>query len=165
MLGRIIAFWEGWGVWLLLPGLAALVAGDVAMRYFLNLPLQWGANVKSLLLLLVMTAGLGGTSLHDQHIRVVLFDERLPPRTRRLLARLRHLLTALVALAVTWALADLAADMHRYGDRAEMIAIPLAPVAALAAVAAALSALAELARALHPLPPDPARGEPPEVQA
>lgn len=153
MLARVIAFWEGWGVWLLLPALALLVAGDVLLRYFLNLPLQWGADAKGLLLMLVMTAGLGGTSLHDQHIRVVLFDEHMPPRLRRILARLRHLLTAVVAVAVTWALADLAADMHRYGDRAEMIALPLAPVAALAAIAAALSALAELALALR-LPGD-----------
>lgn len=150
MLRRAIRLTEAVGIWLLLPALALLVAGDVGLRYALNLPLQWGNDVKKLLLLGVMTFGLAGTSLSNQHIRVVLFDEHLPAGLRRWLGRLRHLLAGVVAVVGAWALADLAVDMHRYGDRAEMVAIPLAPVAALAMLAAALSALAEFARVLSP---------------
>lgn len=147
MLRRLIAGWEAWVVYLLLPALAALVAGDVALRYAFNLPLQWGSDVKKLMLLLVVTAGLPATSLAGQHIRVALFDDHLPPRVRRLSARLRHLVTGIVAAVIAYATADLALDMHRYGDRAEMINIPFAPMAALVALSATLSAIAEFARA------------------
>lgn len=154
MLRRVIDVWEGWVVWLLLPALSALVAADVVLRYFFNMPLQWGSDVKELILLVVVTAGLPATSLAGQHIRVALFDDYLPARVRRASARFRHGLTGLVAVVIAWAVADLAVDMHRYGDRAEMIDIPFAPVAAVVAFAAALSALAEFVRAIAPSPGD-----------
>lgn len=147
MLQRVIEFWEGWAVYLLLPALAALVAGDAALRYFLNVPLQWGSDVKELLLLIVVTAGLPATSLAGQHIRVGLFDDYLPVPVKRLAMTVTHILSGLVAVVIAYAVADLALDMQRYGDRAEMIDIPFAPIAALVAFAATLSAFAEFARA------------------
>lgn len=150
MLRRLIDLWEAWVVYLLLPALVSLVAGDVALRYLFNTPLQWGSDVKELMLLVVVTAGLPATSLADQHIRVGLLDDYLPPQARRMSARLRHLVTGIVAVVIAWATTDLALDMYRYGDRAEMIDIPFAPIAALVAFSAVLSALAEFARALSP---------------
>lgn len=150
MLRRLIDVWEAWVVYLLLPALAALVAGDVALRYLFNMPLQWGSDVKELMLLVVVTAGLPATSLADQHIRVALFDDFLPPRVRHWSTVLRHLVTGIVAIVIAWAATDLARDMYRYGDRAEMIDIPFAPIAALVAFSATLSALAEFARAVSP---------------
>ena len=150
MLRRLIDVWEAWVVYLLLPALAALVAGDVALRYLFNTPLQWGSDVKELMLLVVVTAGLPATSLADQHIRVALFDDFLPPRIRRGSTVLRHLVTGAVGVVIAWATTELALDMYRYGDRAEMIDIPFAPIAALVAFSAALSALAEFARAFAP---------------
>jgi TRAP-type C4-dicarboxylate transport system permease small subunit len=151
MLRRVVDLWEGWIVYLLLPALTLLVAADVALRYGFNTPLRWGSDVKELMLLLVVTAGLPATSLAGQHIRVSLFENRLDARVRLQAARVRHALTGLVASAVTYATYSLMLDVYRYGDRAEMIAIPFAPIAALVTVSAALSALAEFARAVHPL--------------
>lgn len=145
---RIIGFWEGWGVYLLLPLLAGLVALDIALRYLFNVPLQWGSDVKELLLLAVVTIGLPGTSLSDQHIRVALIDGWLSPNGRRIWATARHLLTGIVALLIAYAVGDLAWDMFRFGDRAEMINIPFWPIAACVAVSAGLSALAEFGRAV-----------------
>jgi TRAP-type transport system small permease protein len=152
MLRRVIDIWEGWVVFILLPALALLVVGDVVLRYGFNMPLRWGADVKELMLLLVVTAGLPATSLAGQHIRVGLLDDRLGAGMRRFAARARHAVTAVIALVVAYATLALSLDMHRYGDRAEMINIPFAAIAALVTISAALSALAEVARALHPLP-------------
>lgn len=152
VIARIVRAWETGTTLLLLPALAALVAVDVALRYLFSLPLQWGSDVKELLLLLLLlvTAGLPGTSLAGEHIRVGLLDSRLPEGARRVAATLRHALAGAVMLFVAHAVASLAADMFRYGDRAEMIATPFWPVAAAVAVFALLSALAEFARAALP---------------
>lgn len=146
-IARILRGWESCTSLILLPALAALVAVDVALRYLFGLPLQWGSDVKELLLLLLVTAGLPGTSLAAEHIRVGLLDQWLPGGAQRLAAFLRHALAGVVMIFVAYAVDSLAADMLRYGDRAEMIAIPFWPVAGAVAVFALLSALAEFARA------------------
>lgn len=146
-IARLLRAWETCATLVLLPALAALVAVDVALRYLFSLPLQWGSDVKELLLLLLVTAGLPGTSLAAEHIRVGLLDDRLKPRAQRGAERVRHGLAGAVMLFVAYAVAGLAADMFRYGDRAELIAIPFWPVAAAVAVFALLSALAEFLRA------------------
>lgn len=148
---RAVAFLESWITYLVLPALALLVAVDVVFRYALNLPLRWGTDVKELLLLLVVVAGLPGVSLANQHIRVGLLDEFFKGRVERVWLAIRHGLTGLVALAIAYAVARLALDMWRYGDRAEMIDIPFWPFAVFVALAAALSALAEFYRAFRPI--------------
>ena len=60
-----------------------------------------------------------------------------------------------IALLVAYAAVRLTLDMARYGDEAEMIAIPFWPFAAFVAVTALLSAAAEFVRAsstLHKAP-------------
>jgi len=148
---RIVDFFEGWATYAALPALALLVAVDVVLRYVLNLPLRWGNDVKELLLLAVVVAGLPGVSLADQHIRVGLLDGLIRGRAGRAWRGIRHLLTGLVALAIAYAASLLAIDMSRYGDRAEMIDIPFWPFAVLVALAAGLSAIAEFVRAARPL--------------
>jgi TRAP-type C4-dicarboxylate transport system permease small subunit len=143
---RLVDAFEGWITYIVLPALALLVAGDVVFRYVLNLPLRWGNDVKELLLLLVVVAGLPGVSLASQHIRVGLLDGVFKGRVW---TSLRHILTGLVAAAISYAVALLALDMARYGDRAEMINIPFWPFAAFIAFAAGLSALAEFIRAFR----------------
>ncbi|MEO3389386.1 TRAP transporter small permease subunit [Mesorhizobium sp. CAU 1741] len=144
---RVIDFLEGWIAYLILPGLAVLVAADVVLRYVLNLPLRWGNDVKELLLLLVVVGALPGVGLADQHIRVGLFDRFFRNRAGQIWVALRHVLTGLVALAIGYAVLLMALDMFRYGDRAEMIAISFWPFAGFVALTAGLSALAEFVRA------------------
>ncbi|WP_173932555.1 TRAP transporter small permease [Chelativorans sp. Marseille-P2723] len=148
MLGRIVAIWEGWAAYLMLPILTLLVGTDVALRYLFNLPFRWGSDVMELMLLLIVTAGLPATSLQNQHIRMALLDDRLPARAKRISAVARHLLTAFAAVVVGYAVLNQALDMYRYGDRAEMINIPFWPMAMLVTIAFVLSVLAELARAV-----------------
>ncbi len=143
---KLIALWEGLTVYVLLPGLALLVTVDVALRYLLNAPLAWGTDVKELTLLLVMTAGLAGTSWADEHIRVTMVEERFSPGVRRAFTVLRRLLTAVLLGLLGWAMAVLALDMREFGERAEFIAIPFWPLAALAAASAVLAAVVEVAR-------------------
>lgn len=143
---KLIAFWEGWAAYVLLPALALLVTADVSLRYVFNAPLAWGTDVKELMLLLVMTAGLAGTSWADEHIRVTLVEEHMAPGLRRAFTVLRRLLTAALLALLAWAMAVLALDMREFGERAEFIAIPFWPLAALAAASALLAAAAEVAR-------------------
>lgn len=148
---RLVATWEAGASWLLLPLLVLLVGADVGLRYLFNAPLDWGTDVKELLLLLVLTAGFAGNSLADEHIRVSLFEEHLPPAGRRAFTLLRHALTALLAALVAWSLVALALDMREFGERAEKVAIPFWPLAGLAAASAALAAAAELTRFVRAL--------------
>ena len=143
---KLIAFWEGWAAYVLLPALALLVTADVSLRYVFNAPLAWGTDVKELLLLLVMTVGLAGTSWADEHIRVTLVEERLSPSLQRGFTMLRRLLTATLLALLAWAMAVLALDMREFGERAECVAIPFWPLAALAATSALLAAVVEVVR-------------------
>lgn len=143
---KLIAFLEGWAAYVLLPALALLVTADVGLRYVFNAPLAWGTDVKELMLLLVMTAGLAGTSWADEHIRVTLVEEHMAPGLRHAFTVLRRLLTAALLALLAWAMAVLALDMREFGERAEFIAIPFWPLAALAAASALLAAAAEVAR-------------------
>lgn len=147
---RLVAAWEALASRVLLPLLLLLVGADVALRYVFNAPLAWGTDVKELLLLLVVTAGLAGNSLADEHIRVSLFEERMPPRAQRAFARIRHALTAVALMLLAWSLAALALDMREFGERAENVPIPFWPLAALVALSAALAAAAELSRLALP---------------
>ncbi len=148
---RLIAAFDGWVVYLLLPALVILVSADVAFRYFLNIPLRWGNDVKELMLLVIVVAGLPMVSLEDQHIRVGLLDRFFQGRIGRLWTVARHALTGLAALAVAYAAARLAMDMSKYGDGAEMIDIPFWPFAAFVAAAALVSCVAEFIRAADSL--------------
>lgn len=143
---KLIALWEGWAAYVLLPALALLVTADVSLRYVFNAPLAWGTDVKELLLLLVMTVGLAGTSWADEHIRVTLVEERLSPALQRGFTILRRLLTATLLALLAWAMAMLALDMREFGERAEFVAIPFWPLAALAATSALLAAVVEVVR-------------------
>ncbi|MFC7408989.1 TRAP transporter small permease [Hydrogenophaga atypica] len=143
---KLIALWEGWAAYVLLPALALLVTADVSLRYVFNAPLAWGTDVKELLLLLVMTVGLAGTSWADEHIRVTLVEERLSPALQRGFTMLRRLLTATLLALLAWAMAVLALDMREFGERAEFVAIPFWPLAALAATSALLAAVVEVVR-------------------
>lgn len=143
---KLIALWEGWAAYVLLPALALLVTADVSLRYVFNAPLAWGTDVKELLLLLVMTVGLAGTSWADEHIRVTLVEERLSPALQRGFTILRRLLTATLLALLAWAMAVLALDMREFGERAEFVAIPFWPLAALAATSALLAAVVEVVR-------------------
>lgn len=143
---KLIAFWEGWAAYVLLPALALLVTADVALRYVFNAPLAWGTDAKELLLLVVMTAGVAGTSWADEHIRVTLVEERLSPGLQRAFGVLRRLMSAALLGLLAGAMGLLALDMREFGERAEFIAVPLWPLAALAAASALLAALAELVR-------------------
>ena len=143
---KLIALWEGWAAYVLLPALALLVTADVSLRYVFNAPLAWGTDVKELLLLLVMTVGLAGTSWADEHIRVTLVEERLSPALQRGFTLLRRLLTATLLALLAWAMAVLALDMREFGERAEFVAIPFWPLAALAATSALLAAVVEVVR-------------------
>ena len=143
---KLIALWEGWAAYVLLPALALLVTADVSLRYVFNAPLAWGTDVKELLLLLVMTVGLAGTSWADEHIRVTLVEERLSPSLQRGFTMLRRLLTATLLALLAWAMAVLALDMREFGERAEFVAIPFWPLAALAATSALLAAVVEVVR-------------------
>lgn len=148
---KLIAFCEGWTAYVLLPALVLLVTADVSLRYLFNAPLAWGTDVKKLLLLLVMTAGLAGTSLADEHIRVTLVEEQFSAAVRRAFSVLRHALTAVLLVLLGWSVVVLARDMHTFGERAEFVDIPFWPLAALAAASALLAAAAELGRLVQVL--------------
>lgn len=150
-MSKLIAVFEGWTTYVLLPVLVLLVTADVSLRYLFNAPLAWGTDVKKLLLLLVMTAGLAGASQADEHIRVTLVEERFSEGWRRNFTVLRHALTAALLALVGWSIVVLALDMRAFGERAEFVNIPFWPVAALAAGSALLATAAELGKLIEVL--------------
>lgn len=146
---RLVNAMHGIAVFLAIPALVVLISVDVVLRYGFNAPLLWGSEVSALLLLVTFCAALPRCTAEDGHIRMELLYERFPRRGRAV----ADLLSAGCGLTVSGFLFVQgflsSAEMHRYGERAEMIDIAYWPFAALIGVSAGLMCLHFLGLAMQ----------------
>lgn len=143
------------GALILLPLLAAVVAGDVFARYFAKAPIEGAQDISTLSLLMLFMAGLPACTAARQHVRVETLHERMSPRWQSICTAFADAAGLLVVMTLAWWQLKEVAGMARRGEQADMLPIPLWPVAAfvgLCAVAAALVLLAGIARAFRPMP-------------
>jgi len=122
------------GVYGALPALLALVTLDVALRYFLNAPLQWSHDANGLLLLVVLFSALPAAWDHGHHIRMEIVYLRLTTRWRAA----ADVCSALAGVVFFGLLAVQAIAFTRYmaatGETGEDLAAPLWPFMAFIAV-------------------------------
>ena len=140
---RLIDWMETAGAASLLV-ITAVIAVSVTTRYVFNWPLPDGDALGRLLLGIVVFWGLAGACHYDEHIRVDLIWERMPPKWRRAvdLFALAFTLAALALLA--WGAGDKILSTFRSNEHTYDLRIPLWPFHALAwiGILAAVTVLA-----------------------
>ena len=112
-----------------IPALIVLICIDVFLRYVLNAPLQWGAEVSALLLLIVFFATLPYCTRVDGHIRMELFYERFSPAFKRVSDFIAGLAGLIVSGMLAYQAFMSAQEMVHYEETAEMIELPYWPFA------------------------------------
>ncbi|MEQ9813732.1 MAG: TRAP transporter small permease [Azospirillaceae bacterium] len=133
------------GVWVGLPAMVLLVSVDVVLRYFFASAIIWSQEINTLLLLVVLSAGLPLATATRRHIRMELFYERMARPAQIAVDLLTAAIGVAVAGMLAWQSVSDVREAVRYGDRADFIPVPLWPFHAVFGIAALLTALAFLA--------------------
>jgi TRAP-type transport system small permease protein len=123
-----------------LAAMAAVAFGDVAMRVFAR-PITGAYELTSLLVALLVYAGLPDVTWRDEHVRAGLFAAGIArrPRLDAALRVLRRIATTATFALLAFAMANYSRRLASAGDRAPFIELPLAWVAGLGAVLLALA--------------------------
>lgn len=147
---RLIKLMERTGA-LFLFVIATLITVSVTLRYIFNSPLPDSDAISRLLLSTVVFWGLAGACYHDEHIRVDLLWEKLPPTGKRIVSGFSMLFMLVCMLLLAWATFGRVQSQVNAGERTYDLGIPLWPFYALAwlGIAATLFALVARFRLEH----------------
>lgn len=80
-----------------------IVTFDVILRYFFNAPTVWAGEVASFLTISVVFLGLAQNIRLDGHIRIDVFTNLMPERTRLLLNVIAHAVAIIFSVALLMA--------------------------------------------------------------
>lgn len=137
----------GWILAIALTASMTVVVIDVVGRYLFLSPLKGADDLNSILIGIMVFAGLPLVTAREDHIRVDLLTALMPPPLRRGLHRIFALVGAGVLAVKLWTTAAIFAG---FNDRTPMLRLPIAPFAYAMAVLAVISAALQLALALRP---------------
>ena len=122
---------------------------DVIGRYLFDRPLGFAYEVTALLMATVVFIALPSVTLHREHIAIGLIDSVWHGRV----AASRNLVIALVIAAcmlfLCYRMYLFVGRFHSYGDRTDVLKLPLYPVAAVGGLGIGLAAFAALILAYH----------------
>ncbi len=110
---------------ILLFAMVALVCLNVALRYVWGASLLWADEVLVFAMVGLVFLGCIGVSTRDEHLRMGLFAQLLPQRTRALLAGLEQLAIIAICLFVAWQAWKMTATLFRRGAVSNMAEVPL----------------------------------------
>ena len=120
---------------------------DVIGRYGFRMPLPASFELTEYLMGVLVFVAVPLAAVHDENIRINLFDRFMPAAILRMRAVAFNALAALVVLGIGWRVFVLAGKLLGYGDSTQTLRIPLAPLAYFIAASLALTAMVLLARA------------------
>lgn len=100
---------------------------DVVARYVFNRPIRGAFEVTELLLLVLIFAGLPLVSYADEHVTMDFIDRFLRVRTRRVLERGVHVVSAAIMFLLTWLVWLKADRIWAYRDATDVLRIVYGP--------------------------------------
>ena len=136
----------GWILAIALTASMTVVVIDVVGRYLFLSPLKGADDLNSILIGIMVFAGLPLVTAREDHIRVDLLTALMPPPLHRIFALVGAGVLAVMAVKL-WTTAAIFAG---FNDRTPMLRLPIAPFAYAMAVVAVISAALQLALALRP---------------
>lgn len=116
--------WEQIIVGLVMAVIVAITFANVVVRYFTAQSIAATEELSIALLPVLAFLGSVPAYLHDRHIRVTFFVERLPRRWRFFAARLDALVTVALYLFITWYAARLTYDQFRFEETSPALGVP-----------------------------------------
>lgn len=100
----------------ILGSMIVLAFGQIVMRNFFDLGLQWGDELLRMLVLWLAVAGAVAASRSDKHINIAVLDRYLSPGVKRVVQLLVHLFTAVICFIVAWFSLQFVQTSREYGD-------------------------------------------------
>lgn len=131
-------------------GMMAFTFADVVLRYLFAAPLKGGLEVIELLMVAMIFGALPLVSRRDEHVTIDTFETMLPPRARDALRRAMHVVAAAALAFSAWLMWGKARNIAEFGDRTQLLGVPIAPFVYFMAVLLALTALVHLAKVFLP---------------
>jgi TRAP-type mannitol/chloroaromatic compound transport system permease small subunit len=97
--------------------LMLIVVYDVAMRYILNCPTEWGLELNGFLLLAITFLGGAYAFLKGAHVRVTIIHDRFSPRVKAIVDLLTYLVFFMVCIVLLWYGGQVAWDSLTHNTR------------------------------------------------
>jgi TRAP-type C4-dicarboxylate transport system permease small subunit len=124
----------------------AFTFADVVLRYLFAQPVRGGLEVVELLMVAMIFSGLPLVSRRDEHVTIDTIESRLPDPVRAGLRRVMHAVAAAGLAGAAWLMARKAATLAEFGDRTQLLGVPIAPFVFFMAALLAVTALVHLAK-------------------
>ena len=118
---RVLAHVAAW----LLFAIGAMLAYEVAARYFFNAPTIWAEELSRLFMIWAVFLASAALLSEDEHIRVTVLIERAPPFLQRLAKVVSLVFVAVISAFVAWHGLPIAAQSYEVGrSTGSMLDIP-----------------------------------------
>ena len=128
----------------------AFTFADVVLRYLFAQPVRGGLEVVELLMVAMIFSGLPLVSRRDEHLTIDTIESRLPDPLRAGLRRVMHAVAAAGLAGAAWLMGRKAATLAEFGDRTQLLGVPIAPFVYFMAALLAVTALVHLAKTFLP---------------
>jgi TRAP-type C4-dicarboxylate transport system permease small subunit len=142
--GRLVSAAHKINVWLLMPGLLALVLLDILLRNVFTSSLSWSHEVSSLLLLSIFFIDLPYCLSKHEFLKVDLLFSHFSKFWKTMANYFSLLCCFTVSIFLIWQAIVGLQDMFEFDEQALTFAMPLWPFSAMVALIAGLMALQSL---------------------
>lgn len=131
----------------------AFTFADVVLRYLFARPVRGGLEVVELLMVAMIFSALPLVSRRDEHVTIDTLEQHFPDAVRVGLRRVMHAIAAAGLGGAGWLMYRKAATLAEFGDRTQLLGVPIAPFVYFMAALLVVTALVHFAKAFLPAPP------------
>jgi TRAP-type C4-dicarboxylate transport system permease small subunit len=130
--------------------LMAFTFADVVLRYVFARPVRGGLEVVELLMVAMIFSGLPLVSRRDEHVTIDTLEQHLPGAIRAGLRRVMHMVAAAGLAGASWLMHRKAMTLAEFGDKTQLLGVPIAPFVYFMAALLAVTALVHVAKTFLP---------------
>jgi TRAP-type C4-dicarboxylate transport system permease small subunit len=130
--------------------LMAFTFADVVLRYVFARPVRGGLEVVELLMVAMIFSGLPLVSRRDEHVTIDTIESRFPDVIKAGLRRVMHMVAAVGLAGASWLMYRKAVTLAEFGDKTQLLGVPIAPFVYFMAALLAVTALVHVAKTFLP---------------
>jgi TRAP-type C4-dicarboxylate transport system permease small subunit len=131
----------------------AFTFADVVLRYLFARPVRGGLEVVELLMVAMIFSALPLVSRRDEHVTIDTIEQHFPEVVKAALRRVMHAIAAAGLAGAGWLMYRKAATLADFGDRTQLLGVPIAPFVYFMAALLVVTALVHFAKTFLPAPP------------
>jgi TRAP-type C4-dicarboxylate transport system permease small subunit len=131
----------------------AFTFADVVLRYLFARPVRGGLEVIELLMVAMIFSGLPLVSRRDEHVTIDTVESHFPDAVKAGLRRVMHAVAAAGLAGAAWLMVRKAATLAEFGDRTQLLGVPIAPFVYFMAALLAVTALVHVVKTFLPEQP------------